>query len=133
MTRGGIHLAGAGCLVVGHLADAAWYQHESVRRLRHVPPPRRCEEKISMSRSHRFRWFHLAGALAMVPAACLLAAPAVHAAPRAAAATSVSALPKIRHVWIIEEENESYGASFGNPSADPYLARTLVSKGALLK
>ena len=85
-----------------------------------------------MNRPHPPRWFRLVGALALVPAACLLATPAVRAASPAGAAAGVSALSRIRHVWIIEEENESYAASFGDPSADPYLARTLVSKGALL-
>ncbi len=88
-----------------------------------------------MHRPHRFRWSGLVSALALVPAVCLLAIPAAsaaHTAPRGAAAAGISALSRIRHVWIIEEENESYAASFGDPSADPYLARTLVSKGALL-
>ncbi len=43
------------------------------------------------------------------------------------------ALGKIRHVWIIELENTTFARSFGNPAADPYLARTLVSRGALLE
>jgi len=86
-----------------------------------------------MNRPNRFRWLGLVSALGLVAATCLLAAPAVRAAPPGAAAAGTSALSRIRHVWIIEEENESYGASFGNPSADPYLARTLVSKGALLR
>jgi hypothetical protein len=42
-------------------------------------------------------------------------------------------LPPIKHVWVIELENEGYTQSFGNPSADPYLATTLPSMGALLK
>jgi phosphatidylinositol-3-phosphatase len=41
--------------------------------------------------------------------------------------------PPIRHVWIIELENEGYTQSFGDPTADPYLARTLPAMGALLK
>jgi len=89
-----------------------------------------------MSRPHRFRyfrWFRLVSALAVVPAACLVATAAAGAAPAGASAAGSSALSRIRHVWIIEEENHSYAASFGNPSADPYLARTLVSKGALLR
>jgi hypothetical protein len=94
-----------------------------------------------MSRLHRFRWFRwfrLVSALAVVPAACLLATSAAGPVPAGASATGAtaggsSALPRIRHVWIIEEENKSYAVSFGNPHADPYLARTLVSKGALLR
>jgi phosphatidylinositol-3-phosphatase len=41
-------------------------------------------------------------------------------------------LPAIKHVWVIELENEGYAQSFGNPAADPYLARTLPAEGALL-
>jgi len=41
--------------------------------------------------------------------------------------------PPIRHVWIIELENNSYSQSFGDLSADPYLATTLPSEGALLR
>jgi len=37
-----------------------------------------------------------------------------------------------RHVWVIELENQGYAQSFGAPSADPYLARTLLRRGALL-
>ncbi len=41
-------------------------------------------------------------------------------------------LPPIRHVWNIVLENEDYGDTFGDPSADPYLAGTLPAEGALL-
>jgi hypothetical protein len=40
---------------------------------------------------------------------------------------------RIRHVFVIMLENEGYAATFGNPSADPYLAQTLPSQGALLE
>jgi hypothetical protein len=36
-------------------------------------------------------------------------------------------------VWAIELENQGYALSFGTPSADPYLARTLPRMGALLE
>jgi hypothetical protein len=39
----------------------------------------------------------------------------------------------IHHVWIIELENTTFSQNFGRPSADPELARVLVSKGALLR
>jgi phosphatidylinositol-3-phosphatase len=39
----------------------------------------------------------------------------------------------IRHVWVIELENEGSTQSFGTPSADPYLATTLPHMGALLE
>lgn len=51
----------------------------------------------------------------------------------AGAAPAVFKLPKITHVWNIVLENEDYAATFGNPAADPYLATTLPSKGALLE
>src|SRR4051812_33545976 len=38
--------------------------------------------------------------------------------------------PRIKHVWVIVLENEGYESTFGNPSADPYLAQTLPSQGA---
>jgi hypothetical protein len=41
--------------------------------------------------------------------------------------------PRVKHVWVIVLENEGYAATFGNPSADPYLAQTLPSQGVLLE
>jgi hypothetical protein len=41
--------------------------------------------------------------------------------------------PPIKHVWVIQLENESITASFGDSKADPYLAKTLRAKGAMLK
>ena len=48
------------------------------------------------------------------------------------AIASSGSLPPVRHVFVIVLENQGYAATFGNPSADPYLARTLPSQGALL-
>ncbi len=48
-------------------------------------------------------------------------------------ATRPSALPAVRHVFVIMLENNGYAATFGSPTKDPYLAKTLPSKGALLK
>jgi hypothetical protein len=42
-------------------------------------------------------------------------------------------LSAVRHVWVIELENRGYAQSFGTPSADPYLAKTLPRMGALLE
>jgi phosphatidylinositol-3-phosphatase len=42
-------------------------------------------------------------------------------------------LPKVKHVWVIVLENEDYASTFGDPSADPYLAKTLPERGALLQ
>jgi hypothetical protein len=41
-------------------------------------------------------------------------------------------LPKVKHVFVIMLENEDYATTFGEPAADPYLAKTLPSDGALL-
>jgi phosphatidylinositol-3-phosphatase len=44
-----------------------------------------------------------------------------------------SGLPRVHHIFVIVLENEGYAATFGNPSADPYLAKTLPAQGALLE
>jgi hypothetical protein len=49
------------------------------------------------------------------------------------ALTATSKLPLVRHVFVIMFENVDYSATFGNPTADPYLAQTLPSQGALLQ
>jgi phosphatidylinositol-3-phosphatase len=43
--------------------------------------------------------------------------------------------PPIKHVWLIDLENESFGYSFGasGHKLAPYLTKTLVSKGAFLR
>src|SRR6516165_10014621 len=70
----------------------------------------------------------IAAAAAVLPLALLGAglAGTANAAPKAA-------LPPIKHVWVIELENEGYSQSFGDPAANPYLAKVLPSMGALLK
>ncbi|HVA09770.1 MAG TPA: alkaline phosphatase family protein [Acidimicrobiales bacterium] len=45
---------------------------------------------------------------------------------------SGASAPAIRHVFVIMLENESSKSTFGNPAADPYLAKTLPSLGAFL-
>ncbi len=80
-------------------------------------------------------------ALALVGVGVLLSqyAPPASAAksggvPRKTAQRAIPAtLPAIRHVFVIMLENNDYAATFGSPAADPYLATTLPSKGALLK
>jgi hypothetical protein len=42
-------------------------------------------------------------------------------------------LPPVQHVFVIMLENEDYASTFGDPSADPYLASTLPKEGALLE
>ncbi|MGA2836673.1 MAG: alkaline phosphatase family protein [Acidimicrobiales bacterium] len=85
-----------------------------------------------------------------LPAACAVAAAGLVAAacssgssapPTTVRSTTTTAtasvaaadgLPPIRHVFVIVLENEDYADSFGDPAADPYLATTLPSEGALL-
>ena len=52
--------------------------------------------------------------------------------PALSMAASTSALPPIRHVFIIMLENESYPVTFGPQSIAPYLSRELPKQGALL-
>jgi hypothetical protein len=75
-------------------------------------------------------------AVALVMACAAAALPGTGAtarAPRALHQRATFQLPAIKHVFVIVLENETYGATFGKPTADPYLAKTLVSHGALLK
>jgi hypothetical protein len=65
-------------------------------------------------------------ALAAALAACALGVIA-------SSAQAASTLPKVKHVWVILLENEGYASTFGDPAADPYLAATLPSQGALLE
>jgi len=53
--------------------------------------------------------------------------------PPSAARTVAFKAPKIHHVFVIVLENEDYESTFGDPSADPYLAQTLPAEGALLQ
>lgn len=50
----------------------------------------------------------------------------------ASSAGGATALPHVKHVFVIVLENENYASTFGDPAADPYLAKTLPAKGALL-
>lgn len=69
----------------------------------------------------------------LVPAAAhATSAPAARPASAPHAARTNAAPHRIGHVFVITLENEGYSATFGNPSADPYLASTLPSQGALL-
>jgi phosphatidylinositol-3-phosphatase len=75
-----------------------------------------------------------AGALlGAVCAAAIAVALAGTAAGGAAPRTGVYKPPKVRHVFVIMLENEDYATTFGEPSADPYLAQTLPAEGALLE
>jgi phosphatidylinositol-3-phosphatase len=61
-------------------------------------------------------------------ACCLVAAAAAQAAK-----AKPFKLPKVKHVFVIVLENESWESTFGTPAADPYLAQTLPGQGALLE
>jgi hypothetical protein len=63
----------------------------------------------------------------------LLIAPLLLASAFTSGATAASGLPPVRHVFVIVLENSGYTTTFGTPSADPYLAQTLPSAGALLR
>ncbi len=41
-------------------------------------------------------------------------------------------LPPIKHIWVIALSGTSFSAALADPTADPYLAKQLVPKGALL-
>jgi hypothetical protein len=61
-------------------------------------------------------------AIALVAAlACLLGA-----------AQSATALPQVKHVFIVVLENQDYATSFGKDSKAPYLSKTLPTQGQLL-
>jgi len=85
-----------------------------------------------------WRWLLAAAAGPLVLAGCTSMAGGPAAGT--GAAVSASAVPgghrglsAVRHVWVIELENQGYAQSFGTPSADPYLAETLPRMGALLE
>ena len=81
-----------------------------------------------------FHWRHRARLAALTAAAALpFAVMAGTATSASAAAHHAFEPPAIKHVWVIDLENEGYAQTFGDPSADPYLAKTLVKEGALLK
>ena len=63
---------------------------------------------------------------------CMAVATGGLASVPANAQTRVAVAPKIGHVFVITLENKGYAGTFGDPSADPYLASTLPNEGALL-
>ena len=64
----------------------------------------------------------------------VLSAHGAHGAAAARPGAARATVPPIRHVWIIDLENESFGFTFGKTGRKqaPYLTRTLPSRGALL-
>jgi phosphatidylinositol-3-phosphatase len=80
------------------------------------------------------------GLLAAAAAVAVLAGASIsgaaikrHTAYTPAAAAHGYKPPKIRHIFVIVLENESYESTFGDPAGDPYLAQTLPAQGALLE
>ena len=71
--------------------------------------------------------------VALLGVGTLLVQYAPFASASKPSAARPSALPAVRHVFVIMLENNGYAATFGSPTKDPYLAKTLPSKGALLK
>jgi hypothetical protein len=71
----------------------------------------------------------LVGALSLVASA---SGSREHDARATTAKPKPFKLPKVGHVFVIMLENEDYASTFGEPAADPYLAQTLPSEGALL-
>jgi phosphatidylinositol-3-phosphatase len=53
--------------------------------------------------------------------------------PSSAENLRTGSLPRIRHVFVIVLENQSFSEAFGPSGAAPYLARTLPAQGALLE
>jgi hypothetical protein len=86
---------------------------------------------MSSSRNPRRR---LLGRAAAIAGCALLGSTALSAAssPRSAHAAATPPAPRIGHIFVITLENQGYAQTFGNPSADPYLASTLPAQGALL-
>ena len=85
-----------------------------------------------------WRWLLAAMAGSLVLAGCTSMAAGPAAGTGAAVSGSAApgghrGLSAVRHVWVIELENQGYAQSFGTPSADPYLAETLPRMGALLE
>lgn len=76
----------------------------------------------------------IAGSLvAAVTAGLAGSGPAIPPARAASAPASAFRLPPVRHLFVIMLENENYASTFGDPAADPYLAKTLAGEGALLQ
>jgi phosphatidylinositol-3-phosphatase len=84
--------------------------------------PLRCPKLLLRRRN-------LVGAICAAAAA---SATLVLAVTPAGAPAAGFQLPPVRHVFVIMLENQNYAGTFGDPSADPYLASTLPEEGALL-
>jgi phosphatidylinositol-3-phosphatase len=87
-------------------------------------------EAVQHTRRTALRHHHRRARLLL--AACVAVLSCALAAASASAARPFRQ-PKIGHVFVIVLENQGYKATFGSPAADPYLAQTLRSQGALLE
>jgi phosphatidylinositol-3-phosphatase len=85
---------------------------------------------MSMRRPSLLR--RLRSVLVAVCAAAAAGATLILALAPAGAPAAGFQLPPVRHVFVIMLENQDYAGTFGDPSADHYLASTLPAKGALL-
>jgi hypothetical protein len=102
------------------ITDSVELQRDSHRFAHRAPRAPRAPRALADLRS--------LSALVVALLAALACAGALAVAPASAFTT-----PKVRHVFVIMLENEGYKATFGTPSADPYLAQALPSRGALLE
>jgi len=100
----------------------------------HAPGPHR-----SRLRSRRVPALALVAVVAALAAACssssssgTTSTTAAHGKTTTTTSGTASGLPPIRHVFVIVLENEGYDSTFGNPTADPYLATNLPASGAQL-
>lgn len=71
-------------------------------------------------------------AAAKAPASAQKAKTTKNVAAAARGRTAATAHPRIRHVFVIVLENEDAATTFGAHTQVPYLARTLVRRGAYL-
>ena len=78
--------------------------------------------------------FALVAGLAVLLAACSSGSTSspTTSTPAPSTTSESTGLPAIHHVFVIVLENQGYDNTFGDPSADPYLATALPASGALL-
>ena len=103
-------------------------------------PRVRTHRRSARARGRRAVAAGLLGSIALLATACssssssstTTSTPATSTTATTQASATQAGLPPVRHVFVIVLENEGYANTFGNPSADPYLATTLPSQGALL-
>ena len=98
------------------------------------PPPHRSTRPPAGPVRVRLAFALVAG-LAVLLAACSsgsTSSPTTSTPARPSTTGGSTGLPAIHHVFVIVLENQGYDNTFGDPSADPYLATALPASGALL-